>query len=304
MPYPRAIAADDEMLRTLLRLPGLPDPGRLFAAGRRVDVRNVRGRLLTTVSFPDSPLGVPGLSFFHQPSLERELRAALTGVPGVQLEWGKALIGLRDEPGGVRLDWQGSGGSGAVLAAWVVGCDGAGSLTRRLRGITYEGRTFAEPWIVVDLDTPEPLAHLPGFTYVLDPRRPSVNMPRPGGHRFEFMALPGEDPAVLASAELRSIAGWRHIWHPSTPQFASTSSWCEPRPTPITPGLPAAGGTGGCCWRATRRIACLRSVARASAPGSVTRWPWRGGCRKWCAGSRLRARSTATNASAGLASRR
>ena len=138
-PYPRAIAADDEMLRTVLSLPGLPDPGRLFAAGRRVDVRNVRGRLLTTVSFPDSPLGVPGLSFFHQPSLERELRAALTGVPGVQLEWGKALIGLRDEPGGVRLDWQGSGGSGAVLAAWVVGCDGAGSLTRRLRGNHLRG---------------------------------------------------------------------------------------------------------------------------------------------------------------------
>ena len=72
----------------------------------------------------------------------------------------------------------------------------------------------------------------------------------------------------------------RHIWHPSTPQFASRSGWCERRPTPITPGLPAAGGTDGCCWRATRRIACLRSVARASAPGSVTRWPWRGGCRK------------------------
>ncbi len=161
-------------------------------------MRDGRGRRLTSVSFPASPFGVPGLSFFHQPSLERELQAALLGVPGVRLEWGARVTGLRDEPGGVGVQWQAGGVVQSARASWVVGCDGAASLVRQARGIAYEGRTFGEPWIVIDIDAPAPLAHLPGFTYLLDRRRPSVNMPRPGGHRFEFMVRKGEDPAVLA----------------------------------------------------------------------------------------------------------
>jgi 3-(3-hydroxy-phenyl)propionate hydroxylase len=193
-PYPRAIAADDETLRTLLRIPGLRDPIRLFDAGR-VEVRGPRGALLTTVAFEGSPLGVPGLSFFHQPSLERELRAALALAPGVRQGIGRSVIGVRDDGDGVRLSLD---DGDAVTAQWVVGCDGAASVVRGQRGIAFTGRTFAEPWIVIDVDCPQPLDHLRCFTYVLDPRRPAVNMPRPGGHRFEFMVLPGEDPAAMA----------------------------------------------------------------------------------------------------------
>src|SRR3954468_19313164 len=74
-PYPRAIAADDEMLRTMLRVPGLTEPQRLFGGEPRCEVRDARGTLLTTVTFGETSLGLPGLSFYHQPSLERELRA-------------------------------------------------------------------------------------------------------------------------------------------------------------------------------------------------------------------------------------
>ena len=61
-----------------------------------------------------------------------------------------------------------------------------------------------------------PLPHLPNFTYLLDPRRPSVNMPRPGGHRFEFMVLPGEDPAAMA-------------------ERAQVDRWLEPYLAPLGP---------------------------------------------------------------------
>jgi 3-(3-hydroxy-phenyl)propionate hydroxylase len=195
-PYPRAIAADDETLRTLLRIPGMADPIRLFDAGQRVEVRGPRGGLLTTVSFDDGSLGVPGLSFFHQPSLERELRAAVAMAPTVRQRSGRTVTAIREAPDAVRVSLD---DGTAIRAQWVVGCDGAASLVRRERGIAFSGRTFAEPWIVVDLDCREPLAHLPYFTYLLDPRRPTVNMPRPGGHRFEFMVLPGEDPVAMAA---------------------------------------------------------------------------------------------------------
>ncbi len=196
-PYPRAIAADDETLRTLLRIPGLTDPMRLFDAGQRVQVRGPRGRLLTTVAFDGGASGVPGLSFFHQPSLERALRAALASASSVRQRIGRSVTALCDVPGGVRLSLD---DGSAIRAGWVVGCDGAASTVRRERAISFTGRTFAEPWIVVDLDCREPMPHLPYFTYLLDPARPAVNMPRPGGHRFEFMVLAGEDPAAMAAA--------------------------------------------------------------------------------------------------------
>jgi 3-(3-hydroxy-phenyl)propionate hydroxylase len=198
LPYPRAIAADDEMLRTMLRVPGLIEPQRLFGGESRCEVRTAGGALLSTVTFAETALGLPGLSFYHQPSLERELRAALDRVPAVRQRIGRAVTNVRDVPQGVRLTLD---GGGAITAQWVVGCDGATSLVRRERGIAYSGQTFAEPWVVVDIDSPAPLRHLPCFTYLLDPRRPAVNMPRPGGHRFEFMVLPGEDPAAMATRE-------------------------------------------------------------------------------------------------------
>ncbi len=201
VPYPRAIATDDETLRTLVRLPGLADPLALFNTGQRVEVRDDRARLVTALHFAGGVHGVAGLSFFHQPALERALRRAAGTHPSARLLFRSRVRGLRDVPGGVRLDIAGgpeSMGALPVEASWVVGCDGAASFVRRQRGIGYGGRTFPEPWVVVDVDTSEPLTHLPYFTYVMDRRRPQVNMPRPGGHRFEFMLLPGERTDQMA----------------------------------------------------------------------------------------------------------
>src|SRR6201999_4248254 len=104
-----------------------------------------------------------------------------------------AVTRVRDAGDGVLLELD---DGSTVSAQWVVGCDGAGSLVRGERGMGDGGRSFAEPWVVVDIDCPVPLPHLPNFTYLLDPHRPAVNMPRPGGHRFEVMLLPGDDPEV------------------------------------------------------------------------------------------------------------
>ena len=188
-PYPRAIAADGETLRTLLDVLG-PAARTLFLLDRSVQVRDGRQRLLTTITFPSvadgarNPTAQPGLSFFHQPAIERALRARLAQLPSVRLRLGVALRAIRDEPGAVVAVLE---DGSTVRASWLVGCDGAASSVRRARGIAYAGRTFAQPWLVVDLDSPRPLPGLDSFRYVLDPTRPAVVMPRPGGHRVEFM---------------------------------------------------------------------------------------------------------------------
>ncbi len=204
-PYPRAIAADGETLRTLLDVLG-PAGRALFLLDRSVQVRDARQRLLTTITFPSAadgarnPTAQPGLSFFHQPALERALRARLMQLPSVRPRLGVRLRAIRDEPGSVVAVLE---DGSTVRASWLVGCDGAASSVRRARGIAYAGRTFAQPWLVVDVDTPHPLPGLDSFRYVLDPARPAVVLPRPGGHRFEFMLAAGEDAeAVLAGGRL------------------------------------------------------------------------------------------------------
>ena len=200
-PFPRAIAADGETLRTLLDVLG-PNGGELFLLDRAVQVRDGRQRLITTIDFPAvedgqrNPIAQPGLSFFHQPSLERALRGRLAAHPSVRVRLGARLRAVRDGPDSVVAVLE----DGTCLRArWLVGCDGASSLVRRARAIAYAGRSFAQPWLVVDLECPTTLPGFDGFRYVLDPVRPAVAMPRPGGHRVEFMLHPGEPAAALTA---------------------------------------------------------------------------------------------------------
>ncbi len=198
-PAPRAIAADDEVLRTLIRLPGMGD--RLLSRLNGVQWATFAdrgGRVLAEVAFGETELGLPGLAFFHQPSLERDLRAGIATLPTVDVRVGAEVVGLVQDTSGVTVSLA---DGGRVRARYVVGCDGASSTVRALVGVGYDGTTFAQPWLVVDAEVPAPLRHLPYFCYVCDPARPAVTMPMPGGHRWEWMLLPGEDTDVVTSPD-------------------------------------------------------------------------------------------------------
>ena len=77
------------------------------------------------------------------------------------------------------------------------------------------GKSFPEPWLVVDIKAKEGadcFRHIPYFNFYCDPKRPTESCPQPKWHhRFEFMLMPGqtreymEDPATV-----RAFLG-RHI---------------------------------------------------------------------------------------------
>jgi 3-(3-hydroxy-phenyl)propionate hydroxylase len=195
-PYdlPRAIALDDEVLRILSRLPGLGSLPDAVNAGQRAAFTDGELRVLAEIGFGETDLGFSGLAFFDQPSTERALRAGVDTLPTVSVRSGTTVTGLRHDPGGVTVEVE---GGGTVRASWAVGCDGAGSAVRALLGVPFDGTTFAAPWLVVDVACDEPLTELPYFCYICDPQRPAVAMPRPGGHRFEWMIRPDEDPESM-----------------------------------------------------------------------------------------------------------
>ena len=179
-PLPRAVAADDEVQELLCRVA----PDALDGALLDVPVRflGARGQEVGALRFPPGVGGRPGLALFHQPTLEARLRARLSCV-----RLGVGVAGLAQDALGVtvRLD-DGS----SVRGSWVVGCDGAHSTVRASAGIGWRGRDLRR-WLVVDV---EGRVGADGFTYRCDPARPSVDMPLPGGHRWEWL-LADDEPA-------------------------------------------------------------------------------------------------------------
>ena len=184
-PLPRAVAADDEVQELLARTA----PGLLEGALLDVPVRFLGrdGRPVGGLRFPPGTGGRPGLALFHQPTLEHRLRAHLATLPSVEVRLGTGLASWAQDEAGVsgRLD-----DGTPVRAGWLVGCDGASSSVRTAAGIGWRGRDL-QRWLVVDVEGDVPGAD--GFTYACDPARPSVDMPLPGGHRWEWQLAPGED---------------------------------------------------------------------------------------------------------------
>ena len=184
-PLPRAVAADDEVQELLARTaPGLLD-GALLDVPVRFLGRD--GRPVGGLRFPAGTGGRPGLALFHQPTLEHRLRAHLGTLPSVEVRLGTGLASWSQDDLGVAgvLD-----DGTAVRAGWLVGCDGASSSVRAAAGVAWRGRDLRR-WLVVDVEGEVPGAA--GFTYSCDPARPSVDMPLPGGHRWEWQLAPGED---------------------------------------------------------------------------------------------------------------
>ena len=184
-PLPRAVAADDEVQELLDRVA----PGVVAAMLTDQSVRFLdrHRRPLGAIDFPRAASGYSGLAFFSQPELERALRA---GVPELRL--GVAVESWTQDGSGVTVRL--SDGS-LVQSSWLVGCDGAASGVRRTAGIAWRGRDLTEEWLVVDVAGT--VTERRCFTYTCDPALPQVDMPVPGGHRWEWLVR-GAHPDVDA----------------------------------------------------------------------------------------------------------
>jgi 3-(3-hydroxy-phenyl)propionate hydroxylase len=201
-PLPRAVHLDDEAFR-VLQAAGVADQVARISrplAGLRV----VDRRLRVLADFGRDPArrphGWPPGSLFHQPDLEAVLRAAVLAAPGVRLEEGTELTGLRQDADGVTAALREPlGGERSVRARFVLGCDGANSTVRRLIGATMRDLGSAGRWLVVDARAAFAAPVWPGVHQVSDPHRPATFLPVTADrYRWEFRLRPGETAARLA----------------------------------------------------------------------------------------------------------
>ncbi|WP_328439549.1 bifunctional 3-(3-hydroxy-phenyl)propionate/3-hydroxycinnamic acid hydroxylase [Streptomyces sp. NBC_00444] len=211
-PLPRAVATDDEA-RRILQAAGIADEFAAIARPAR-GLRLLDAHHRVIAEFRRSPHGhhgFPQTSMFDQPELERLLREALARRPECELRGGVEVTAVEqraDRP--VRVTYRDDEGEHLLLADAVLGCDGAGSLTRDAIGAQWEDLRFEESWTVIDVTTKAAVRCWEGVDQVCDPERPATFM-RVGEdrYRWEFRLREGEELDEGLLREL--VAPWVDI---------------------------------------------------------------------------------------------
>ena len=217
-PLPRAIHFDGEVMRVFetaglraeveaISRPGLKGMHFVNAAGETLMIRGGTAER--------GPHGCASNHYFHQPELEAVLRRGLQRFAQVRLLLRHEVTDAQPQPGGgATLQVADLDGNTTATwrARWVVGCDGARSLVRRLLGSQMLDLGLHQPWLVFDVRLKQPVDDLPAYTVQhCDPARPMTYCNVTGDRRrWEIMLMPGDDTAEMVKPEriAQLVARW------------------------------------------------------------------------------------------------
>ena len=218
----RAVYTDDECMRIFQEAGVASELEADMVLDSAVQWVLEDGSVLGQLRRFDRPYGWAMSCFLYQPYFETKLECLLSRYPNVVTMRGRELVAFEQDNDWVAFEHAASKGNQygqdtapvvdpvgvrSGRARWLVACDGGRSGVRSRLGIKMVGKSFPEPWLVVDIkakDGADCFHHLPYFNFHCDPNRPTVSCPQPGGHhRFEFLVQPGEtreqmeDPAKV-----------------------------------------------------------------------------------------------------------
>lgn len=100
---------------------------------------------------PESGHQFPAFINLQQYYLEQALVDAAERSPGVELRWRNRLTGIVPGRDGARLTIDTPEGPYELDADWVIACDGARSVTRRLLGLDFKGKIFEDRFLIADV---------------------------------------------------------------------------------------------------------------------------------------------------------
>jgi 3-(3-hydroxy-phenyl)propionate hydroxylase len=111
-----------------------------------------RDRELFSIRLPSSEADhFPPFVNINQTEVEELLLERLREVPNVEVRWGYRLVGLRQDPDGVRLSCETAEGRVELNAAYAVGTDGAHSSVRQLLGMGFPGHSHDDLFLICDI---------------------------------------------------------------------------------------------------------------------------------------------------------
>lgn len=137
-------ARGSEVLGRIGALGALPDESL-----RAMRITNYLGdRPVMTLEFGDPGMRTAAPPMVvSQAKIEAALRARLAQL-GVEPEWGRAVVGVRQDGASAVAEL---GDGGEIRAQWIVGCDGTAGVVRQQAGIAFPGVKLSERFLLADV---------------------------------------------------------------------------------------------------------------------------------------------------------
>lgn len=185
--YPRGVGMDDEALRTFQSL-GIVDK----IIEHTTPFHWMRfiwpsGRVMASMEPQAKPYGWSRRNAFNQPLVDRVLYTGLDRYPSVEVRFETRLVSVRQDDNNAiaTVEHIASAEHIELKARYIVGTDGGRSEVRAHMGVTFDGKTAPDKFVVVDIRN-DPIGR-PNGEFHLDPHRPYVSIALPGGiRRLEF----------------------------------------------------------------------------------------------------------------------
>jgi 3-(3-hydroxy-phenyl)propionate hydroxylase len=200
----RAISTDEEVMR-IWQSVGLADRlQRDMLPDRPLAWVDAQGVPFVETTMTPRGCGHPPQQFLYQPAVDHVLREGVDRFPSVEVLLEHECLRVVNGESSVELmlaDLR-TDTFKRVRASYVIACDGGSSPTRGQIGVGYEGRTYAERWVVIDTKVIREWDGHDRLRFHCNPARPTVDCPTPlGHHRWEYPARAGEDETRLVSDE-------------------------------------------------------------------------------------------------------
>ena len=100
---------------------------------------------------PEKGHAFPAFINLQQYYLEEALVDAAERSPGIEIRWRNRLTAIAAHGEGARLTIETPDGPYQLDAEWVIACDGARSVTRRLLGLDFRGKIFEDRFLIADV---------------------------------------------------------------------------------------------------------------------------------------------------------
>ncbi len=207
-PLPRAIHFDGEVMRIFQSIGLRREVEDISRAGLKgMHFVNAEGETLL-IRGGTTALGPHGCAsnyYFHQPELERTLREGVQRFENVRVCLQHSVLDIQQKTDHASLQVQDSSKDSTyeINARYVVGCDGARSLVRKILGSPMQDLGLHQAWLVFDALLKDNAPPLPDHTVQhCDPARPMTYCNVTGNRRrWEIMMLPDDDPAEIVKPE-------------------------------------------------------------------------------------------------------
>lgn len=149
----------------------------------------------------------------NQQHLVRMLVARSADLDHVTLRFGCRATGVHQDADGVNVELQTPDGVQQIRGSYLLGADGATSVVRNQLGISFDGFTYPERFLIVStsVDMRQPLPDIADVNYIADPQEWLFVLRTPESWRVVYPLPAGQsreaaiDPAELQQ-HLQSIA--------------------------------------------------------------------------------------------------